>query len=63
MAEDVYFKGKIWRSGNSYVVTIPAAIIEAGLVKEGEIRRFKIKELYVVKEEIVNEQDSTTDLG
>lgn len=26
----IYAKGKIWKTGNGYVVTIPKAIIEAG---------------------------------
>lgn len=41
--EVVPFKARIWKQGNSHVVTIPKTYIENGILKEGEEVKFTVE--------------------
>ena len=37
------FKGQIWKAGNSYVVTIPIALMETGKLPNGKEMEFSVE--------------------
>ena len=43
MKSKTKFKGKIWKTGNSNVITIPSNFIEHGMLKEGQECEVEIK--------------------
>lgn len=39
----IKFRGQIWRTGNSHVVTIPIALIESGTIPQDQEIEFSIE--------------------
>lgn len=39
----IHFKGKIWKAGNSSVVTVPSDFVENGLVPDTEELEFSVE--------------------
>jgi len=39
------FKGVVWRSGNSYVVTVPAQFVNNNLLHQGSVYEFEAHNL------------------
>jgi len=39
------FKGEIWKTGNSYVVTVPAQFISNGLLDVNKVYEFDAQEV------------------
>jgi len=39
------FKGEIWRTGNSFVVTVPAQFVNNGALDQGKTYEFETSEV------------------
>jgi len=40
----VSFKGKIWRTGNSWVVTVPKTFVEGNIMSPEQDYKFEVQE-------------------
>jgi antitoxin component of MazEF toxin-antitoxin module len=39
------FKGKVWKTGNSFVITVPQQYVEDGIFKQGETYDVEVTEM------------------